>query len=117
MSLGQTLQVLLVVALMVVGQILFKLAAGRISGSGVSLLWSLALDPFLIAGLATYALTTVLWVLVLREVPLSRAYPLMALATLGVPIIGFLAFREPFSWSLGVGGVLMAAGALMVTLR
>jgi drug/metabolite transporter (DMT)-like permease len=118
MTLIQTVKVLTVVSLLAVGQILFKLAATQIRpGSARDTLLALAFNPYLLVGVAIYGLTTVLWVLVLREVPLSRAYPLTALAMLIVPLVGLVAFREPFSWSLIGGGVLLIAGAYLIALR
>jgi multidrug transporter EmrE-like cation transporter len=53
-------------------------------------------------------------VVVLREVPLSRAYPITALGMLLVPAIGLFMFKEPFSWSLVGGGALLIAGVCII---
>src|SRR5690606_18609234 len=73
---GMKLAALLaVVALMSLGQILFKLAAARIET--VAFTWATAekliLNPYLVLGVIVYGLTTVLWVLVLVDGSLSRA--------------------------------------------
>jgi undecaprenyl phosphate-alpha-L-ara4N flippase subunit ArnE len=114
----QTLKTLAVVALLSFGQIFFKTAAQQIR---VGTLWQtlvgLALNVQLILALAIYGVATLLWVLLLREVPLSRAYPVTALGMVIVPAIGLFFFREPFSWSLVGGGLLMIAGAYIIALR
>lgn len=118
MTLIQTLKVLLVVLLLSAGQIFFKLAAPQIRiGSIRDTALSLALNPHLVIGVAIYGLATLLWVVVLRDVPLSRAYPVTALGMLLVPAIGLFLFKEPFSWSLVGGGALMIAGVYIIALR
>jgi drug/metabolite transporter (DMT)-like permease len=114
----QTAKVLSVVGLLAAGQILFKLAAARIRvGSWRETLISLAMNPYLIVGVALYGITTALWVLVLRDVPISRAYPFTALAMIVVPAVGLAFFGESFSWTLVVGGVLLVAGIVVIGLR
>jgi drug/metabolite transporter (DMT)-like permease len=113
----QALKVFLVVVLLSIGQIFFKLAAPQLrTGSLRDMVFSMALNPSLIAALVIYGVATLLWVIVLREVPLSRAYPITALGMLLVPLIGLLLFKEPFSWSLVVGGALMTAGIYIIAL-
>lgn len=114
----QLLKLLAVVALLSLGQVFFKVAAEQIrAGSLRETLASMALNPQLILALAIYGVATLLWVLVLREVPLSRAYPVTALGMIIVPVIGLVLFKEPLSWSLIAGGVLMVAGAYIIALR
>ncbi len=118
MTAVQTLWMLSVVFLMAGGQVLFKLAAGRLSAQpafDLAFFLNLATNVYLIIGLAVYALTTLLWVLLLRDVPLSRAYPFTALTLVLVPLFGILLFGEKFSWPLVVGGVLMLSGLAVLT--
>jgi undecaprenyl phosphate-alpha-L-ara4N flippase subunit ArnE len=118
MTLSQTLKTLAVVALLSLGQIFFKTAAQQIKvGTFWQTLVGLALNVQLILALAIYGVATLLWVLLLREVPLSRAYPLTALGMVIVPAIGLFFFRESFSPSLLLGGALMIAGAYIIALR
>ena len=46
---------------------------------------------------ALYAAATLLWVRILTTVPLSRAYPFVALAFVLVPAAGYLFFHEAIS--------------------
>src|SRR4051812_26842178 len=65
------------------GQVMFKLSARSVAGSGA--LHDLLFSPILIAALAVYGVATVAWISQLRFVELSRAYPLMALSFVIVP--------------------------------
>ena len=118
MTIVQAGKILVVVALLSVGQIFFKIAALQMkAGSMRDALLGLALNPYMIIALAIYGIATVLWVTVLREVPLSRAYPLTILGMFIVPGIGLLVFKEPITWSLFAGGALMVAGGYIIALR
>ena len=55
------------------------------------------LSPLMIAALALYAVATVLWVYVLRTVPLSAAYAVFAFAFIIVPVLAHFVLDEPLS--------------------
>ena len=118
MTLAQTFQTLFVVFLMGLGQMLFKFSASRLGPSDnlLGLVTSLVLDPWFICALLVYALTTFLWVFVLRGAPLSATYPFVAIAVVAVPIASVFVFGETFSWRLVLGlafiviGIFVAAG-------
>jgi len=102
---------LLCVALIAAGQMLFKSAAGewRIDGWSWTTLRSF-LSPTLMLALTIYGMTTVLWVLILRAVPLTAAFPLYALVFLVVPVLAHFIFGEPLSWNAMVGGAVIVLG-------
>lgn len=108
MSVRLFIALLFVVALMVVGQLLFKATAvawqthGNWSAPTV-LLW-------LFASLAVYAVATIAWVSVLQHVPLGRAYPFMALAFVFVPLMSIWAFGETQGSRYYLGVVLICIG-------
>lgn len=115
MTLIQALKVLLVVLLLSGGQIFFKLAAPQLRTDNLrDMVISMALNLNLIIAITIYGVATLLWVVVLREVPLSRAYPITALGMLLVPSIGLFIFKEPFSWSLIGGGALLVTGVCII---
>jgi len=102
---------LLCVTLLAAGQMLFKVAAAqwRIAG------WTWAtvegfLSPALLVALALYAVATVLWVFVLRSVPLTVAFPLYALVFVLVPLGAHFVLGEDFSWNTIVGGAIIVLG-------
>jgi len=68
---------------------------------------------FLILGIGCYLVAVVLWVRVLRDLPLSRAYPLLCLS---YPLVylGALAWlQEPLEVKRALGTALVTAGALL----
>lgn len=97
-----------------VGQILFKLAAKNWEME--QSLFGLRTMTILFSALALYAVTTMVWVWVLRKSDLGRVYPLMSLAFILVPIGSALFFGERFSLLYFVGVSLIVAG-LYLTVR
>lgn len=90
------------------GQILFKRAALAIADASNWQHW--VFNGWLIAALALYGITTLVWIWVLRHAPLNLAYPFMGLAFLIVPCLGWLILSEPIRWTTLAGGALILAG-------
>lgn len=103
-------------AAMAGGQGLFKAAALRFpaDGSWTGRLLGLAQNAYFLSAIAIYLVLTVLWVWVLTVVPLSRAYPFVALAFALTPLVGLLVFGEPADTKLLVGIGLVLCGLLLV---
>jgi undecaprenyl phosphate-alpha-L-ara4N flippase subunit ArnE len=83
MPIASILLTLFCVLLIAVGQLLFKTAAAQWLIDG----WSWAtiggfLSPVMVIALVVYGFATVLWIYVLRTVPLASAYTLFSLAFL-----------------------------------
>jgi drug/metabolite transporter (DMT)-like permease len=100
------------------GQILFRRAAAQLGpATGSGWLLDLARLPTMWLAVALYAASTLLWVRILTTVPLSRAYPFVALAFVLVPAASYLLFGESINlrYALGTGlivlGVVLAAGS------
>lgn len=102
---------------MVLGQVLFKLAALRapVEGALSERLAGMMFNGFFAAALLLYAGLAVLWVWILSFTPLSRAYVFVALAFAVTPLLGGLMFAEPISMRLMVGIGLICGGLLLVT--
>ena len=113
MSALQLLLVLVCVVLIACGQVLFKLVALLSAASPHP--WS---DPKTlsigIASLALYGAATLLWIWLLRSVPLARAYPFMALSFVLVPAAGLLFFGERVTAMYGVGLALIVIGVMLI---
>lgn len=95
------------------GQIIFKAAAQSIKGPvgfDAQTLFQLISNPLLLLGLAIYAFAALYWVLLLREIELSKAYLIIALALVLVPLAGTFLFREPFTARLFIGIVVILVG-------
>jgi drug/metabolite transporter (DMT)-like permease len=69
---------------------------------------------FLLNGYFSYAALTVLWVWILSFIPLSRAYPFLALAFALTPALGCLVFAERLSMRLVIGIVLILCGLFFI---
>jgi drug/metabolite transporter (DMT)-like permease len=97
------------------GQILFKLAARAADGSS-----AFPLDLFngwLFAALVVYGAATLLWVWLLKTIPLNVAYPFMGLAFVVVPLLGAVLLGESLDWRHLAGGALIAAGVAVSSWR
>jgi drug/metabolite transporter (DMT)-like permease len=97
-----------------VGQLLFKAAAKRLAASAPLDLSFLALFG---SALALYGTVSIVWVLILQRLELSRAYPIMALSFVLVPLGEALLFKEPVSTQYIIGALMIVAGIACIGLR
>jgi len=99
------------------GQVLFKLAALRFSPAArwSDNLLALALNPYLVLAIVLYALLSAVWVWVLTFVPLSTAYPFVALTFVLTVASGALLFGEAVTLRLVLGGLMIIAGLIVIT--
>jgi small multidrug resistance pump len=100
------------IVLGVAGQLLFKAGAGR-SGDFIRQF----LDPLTMAAFAVYAVSAVLYATSLRKLPLSVAFPSVALSYIAVAIASHLLWQEPLGWPRVSGMVLIVAGVVLVNLK
>ena len=95
------------------GQLLFKLASAHLDFRR-----PLA-DPrgptILAIALCLYGLATLVWVAVLRNAPLSRIYPIMALSFVLTPLGGMVFLKEPISPVYWVGVALILGGLFVIS--
>ncbi len=100
--------------LIAAGQVLFKVAAAqwRIDGWSWSTLRAFV-SPAMILALIIYGVTTVLWVFILRSVPLGSAFPVYALVFVLVPLAAHFALGEPWSWKAMIGALVIMAGVFI----
>jgi multidrug transporter EmrE-like cation transporter len=98
------------------GQMLFKSAALRMPREVPFLqsLLNLLQNWQFLAAVAIYFLLTIVWVWILRVVPLSRAYPFVALAFALAPLLGSFWFGEPLPVRLLAGLAIILCGLSLV---
>ncbi|MGE5675403.1 MAG: hypothetical protein ACM3XM_16255 [Mycobacterium leprae] len=100
-----------------VGQLLIKFGLNGLGGAGtgaVAFLWSSLRSPWVAGGIGAYGLSVLLWLLALREAPLSLLYPLVSLSYVVVVAGSALLLGESLSWGR-VGGIgLILLGVLVV---
>jgi drug/metabolite transporter (DMT)-like permease len=95
------------------GQALFKLASTRMLQDGRPSFVLLFSTGSFYAALILYGALTVLWVWLLSSVPLSRAYPFVALSFVFTPILAVIAFNESVTPSYILGLVLIVGGLIL----
>lgn len=98
------------------GQVLFKAAALRYlpDGTVAERAVSLVFNAYFLGAVALYVALTVLWVWLLTFIPLSRAYPFVALAFAITPLLGGMVFAEPITAKLLAGIALLLGGLLLI---
>ena len=97
-----------------VGQVLFKVTSERLLAAGDAPFVRAVLDPVFIGAVALYTVATVLWIWVLKQVPLGYAYSFMAMTFVFVPVLAALFLGESFNPRYAVGTALIVVG-LVVT--
>lgn len=103
------LQLIAVVLLGTAAQLALKRA---LDGSGSPL--NLARSPWAWTWFLSYLLSTVIWLLVLRHVPLSQAFPILGLQFALVPIASRLFLREQMFIEQWLGVATIVAGVALV---
>lgn len=100
-----------------VGQVLFKLAAAAVSSTGTPLQRSarLLIEPHFMLAVALYGLLSIAWVWILRSVPLSSAYPFVALSLVVTMAMAVFLFGESPTPRLVIGGLLVVAGIVVLS--
>lgn len=100
------------------GQMLFKLGAPSWQGNSVrEWIWSFLCNPFLVGAIFLYAVTILVWIYVLRTLPLSLAYPLTALSYVVVPLLSYLFLQEKMGWQAVVGSAVIIVGVVITHLK
>jgi undecaprenyl phosphate-alpha-L-ara4N flippase subunit ArnE len=89
-------------------EVCFKQAADNAS-FGVAIV-----KPAAWLGILFWGVELVAWTVVLEHVPLSIAFPLMALSYIAIVLAGAWMLKEPVSIRHGLGALLIAAGVACV---
>jgi multidrug transporter EmrE-like cation transporter len=110
-------EVALFVLLMASGQLLFKATANSFpvsSKANPNLFWAIQ-DWRFIAAIVLYGAATLLWIRILKTMPLSTAYPLAMGATITVTaLIGVGAFNETLGITKATGLTLLVSGLFLL---
>lgn len=115
-TLIQAAQLIAVSITVAFGQILFKVGADSgPAGDSVLAIVRLTLQPVVIVALVLYGGAVVLWVVTLQQVPLSLAYPFMALGFVLTPLAGALVFNEPLDLRYCIGMGMIVGGIYLST--
>jgi drug/metabolite transporter (DMT)-like permease len=110
------LALLLLYALgMSIGQLMFKAASNAFARQGLPFSPAgVMMNPWLLGGVLLYAVLTLLWVVVLTRIPLSHAYPFVALSFIFTPLGAALVFGEVLTLNYALGIALILSGLIVV---
>jgi len=102
----------------VFGQLVFKVGADRLPSPGKAgirdFIVQLVAEPWLLLGIAIYAVEFVIWIRVLALVPLGIAFPIASLNILGIVLVGRILLGESVSRKQWAGTALITAGVAIV---
>ncbi len=93
----------------VAGQLLLKAGAERSTGFLAQFI-----DPFTILGLGVYALAAVLYIVAIKRLPVSIAFPSVSLSYVAVALAAHWLWNEPLGWPQFAGIVLIGGGILLI---
>ncbi|MFG6087471.1 EamA family transporter [Stenotrophomonas sp.] len=103
--------ILLTLAMLACGQVLFKLASAQLSFARPASF----LSSTLVLAMVVYGAATILWLAVLARVPLSLAFPFYGLSFLLVPAFAWWLLHEPIRPQTWIGGVVILAGVVIAS--
>jgi multidrug transporter EmrE-like cation transporter len=97
-----------------IGQILFKQASGALAGgSGPGGVLSLVSSAHFWAAICLYGISTLLWIWLIKDIPLNRAYPFVALAFVLVPVLSRFVLDEELSRAGIAGSAVIVVGIVL----
>lgn len=105
-------QIAATIILISLGQVAFKYSSILLNRGYEALsinVISIVLLAFLLSGLGS-----IIWIIVLKNIDLNRAYPFMALSFIFVPILGFILFKEQLSTAYLFGSMLVIGGITII---
>lgn len=70
--------------------------------------------PYVTVGFALYGASALLWLVILKNVQLSFAYPMIALSYVLVTFLSWLIFREHVNWISVTGLFFICCGVALV---
>lgn len=107
------------IAMGVVGQFMFKHGLNTLSAKGVKIVPSLAMikiffTPYIFTGIMCYGLSTFGYLSALSKLPLSVAYPTIAVSYVIVYAISVLFLKEQFTYTKLIGNILIIFGIALL---
>ena len=111
-------KLILFALLLSAGQILFKqVAIGIKAEDTLNILKEIILSPWLYGALLLYGSATLLWIVILKDTPLSYAYPYVAVGFIIIPVAAWFLFAETLSLRYALGTLLIVAGILLTSVK
>lgn len=66
--------------------------------------------PIIWSAILGYAAVFCSWIFILKEMELSKAFPITSLTFITVPMLGWLIFGESIGWMRAIGILIILAG-------
>ncbi|MBI4921938.1 MAG: hypothetical protein HY834_09335 [Devosia nanyangense] len=98
------------------GQVLFKLAAEDMKDRFRLSWFDTLLSPWLLAAVALYVASTALWLIILTQMPLTKAYPFALLGAAIVPLLARVTLGEALSPQYLLGLAVAIGGIALIQL-
>lgn len=119
MKLSALLVVLASVSLTALAQLALKLASSRFVSPPaeegfLAGLIAQFVHPLTLSAVVLYVGSLLLWLVALRDVPLSVAYPFAGLTIALVAVLGIVVLGEGLAWPQAVGIGMIAAGVIVL---
>ncbi len=117
----QLILLLVTVSLNVFGQLMMKRgmsSVGVITGDLGMLADSLTravMNPFVLAGVASYGVSTIFWLVLLSRVELSYAYPALSMGYVLITLVSAFLLGEQVSAMRWAGVFIIVTGVILVT--
>lgn len=89
----------------------------NINGGAVRTIWSVLTNQVLILAVICFVSSMLMWILVLRKMDLSVAYPMVSLGYVIVILLSYVFLKEPLYISKIIGTVLIVAGVMTINLQ
>ena len=93
----------------IAGQILLKTGAERTAG-----MMAQFLDPFTILCFGAYTVAAIFYIISIKKIPISQAFPSVSASYIIVAVLGHLLWGEPLGWPQLAGLALIAGGILLL---
>jgi len=93
----------------IVGQLALKSAATE-----ATTITTQFLNPLTMIGLALYVVAAICYILALRKIPVSTAFPSVAASYAVVAVLAHFLWNEPFGWHQIAGILLIGSGVLLI---
>ena len=76
--------------------------------------FSLAINPYIIAGLSCYVVSVVVWLLALSRVAVSIAYPMLSIGYIVTAVVAWLYLGEQMNLTRWAGIIVIIIGVFLV---
>jgi multidrug transporter EmrE-like cation transporter len=75
------------------------------------------MDPYILLGYMCALISSVLWIVALKKVPLSIAYPFLSLPMVFVMLASYYIFQETLGFYKILGAILIITGIILIGVK